>query len=254
MSRGRVDRRGEGWTPENVASLLSLLAEGKSHAEAAVILDRSISSIKSKVGYLNHPRKKPGAEPRENTWTADRVATLVKLWGEGKSAKQIADALDISRNSAIGRVHRMGLTRNANAVLTPAQKGAHRMTMPKPKVVKIKAPKPPPKVKPEPIHFEAPKLSVLTGVRLQHGSGMPPRAPAPKEAVWRPLLGTTPKPFGTERVCKWPIELEEPTDFLCCGQPKDDGVPYCPAHQRVAGIAPKTSAKQLERSLRRWAA
>lgn len=252
MSRGRVDRRGEGWTPENVASLLSLLAEGKSHAEAAVILDRSISSIKSKVGYLNHPRKKPGAEPRENTWTADRVATLVKLWGEGKSAKQIAEALDISRNSAIGRVHRMGLTRNANAVLTPAQKGAHRMTMPKPRVVKIRAPKPPPAPKPAKPDFSGPKVSSITGMRLTQ-EPQPPKGPPPKADAWTALPGTSPKPFGAHG-CKWPIDgFAEP---MCCGLEREDAVkPYCKAHRKLSeNPIPAQKKKRIERLAMRLAA
>jgi hypothetical protein len=247
MSRGRVDRRGEGWTSEHVAQLLGLIAEGKSHAEAASIMDRSISAIKSKIGYLNHPRKRPGAEPRDNPWTPERVAMLVKLWGEGKSAKQIADTLEITRNSAIGRVHRMGLTRNADAVLTPAQKGAHRMTMPKPKVVKVRVfPKPaPPARPPEPATFSGPKVSAITGMRLTQ-EPQPPKSPPPREDAWKPLPGTTPQPFGHQG-CKWPIDSE--SEPMCCGLKREDAArPYCTAHRKLS-INP-TSADKKKRLAR----
>lgn len=44
------------------------------------------------------------------SWTAERVALLRKLWPQGLSASLIADVLgDISRNSVIGKVHRLKL-------------------------------------------------------------------------------------------------------------------------------------------------
>ncbi len=43
-------------------------------------------------------------------WTEQRVATLTRLWEEGRSASQIAEALgDVSRNAVIGKAHRLGL-------------------------------------------------------------------------------------------------------------------------------------------------
>jgi GcrA cell cycle regulator len=44
------------------------------------------------------------------TWTIERVEILKKLWADGCSAAQIAAELgDTSRNSVIGKVHRLGL-------------------------------------------------------------------------------------------------------------------------------------------------
>ena len=44
-------------------------------------------------------------------WTDDRVELLKKLWNDGLSASQIAAELGgISRNSVIGKVHRLGLS------------------------------------------------------------------------------------------------------------------------------------------------
>lgn len=43
-------------------------------------------------------------------WTEQRVATLTRLWEEGRSASQIAETLgDVSRNAVIGKAHRLGL-------------------------------------------------------------------------------------------------------------------------------------------------
>ena len=47
-------------------------------------------------------------------WTDDRVDVLKKMWGEGKSASQIAKELGgVTRNAVIGKVHRLGLSNRA---------------------------------------------------------------------------------------------------------------------------------------------
>jgi len=43
-------------------------------------------------------------------WTEERVAMLKRLWEDGRSASQIAEAMgDVSRNAVIGKAHRLGL-------------------------------------------------------------------------------------------------------------------------------------------------
>ena len=52
-------------------------------------------------------------------WDNQRIEKLKKLWAEGKTAKEIAIIFgDISRNSVIGKVHRLGLTSHRPAHLT----------------------------------------------------------------------------------------------------------------------------------------
>ncbi|MDH5411483.1 MAG: GcrA family cell cycle regulator [Alphaproteobacteria bacterium] len=43
-------------------------------------------------------------------WTEERVTKLKSLWGEGRTASQIAVLLgDVTRNAVIGKAHRLGL-------------------------------------------------------------------------------------------------------------------------------------------------
>ena len=45
------------------------------------------------------------------SWTDERVEALKKMWGDGKSASQIAKELGgVTRNAVIGKVHRLGLS------------------------------------------------------------------------------------------------------------------------------------------------
>lgn len=48
----------------------------------------------------------------KNTWTEDQIATLRRMWGEDRSASDIAKALGgLTRNAVVGKSHRLGLVR-----------------------------------------------------------------------------------------------------------------------------------------------
>ena len=48
----------------------------------------------------------------KNYWTKTKVNKLSKLWGQGVSARDIAEKLgDISRNAVIGKANRLGLSK-----------------------------------------------------------------------------------------------------------------------------------------------
>lgn len=48
------------------------------------------------------------------TWTSEKVDSLVRLWSQGLSARQIADKLGgVTRNAVIGKAHRLNLQRGA---------------------------------------------------------------------------------------------------------------------------------------------
>ncbi|HIP80004.1 MAG TPA: GcrA cell cycle regulator, partial [Kiloniellaceae bacterium] len=43
------------------------------------------------------------------TWTEERVAELMRLWEAGRSASEIGRLLGVSKNSVVGKAHRMKL-------------------------------------------------------------------------------------------------------------------------------------------------
>lgn len=62
-----------------------------------------------------------------NIWTNDRVEQLQKLYAEGYSCAQIAAEIGLAtRNSVIGKIHRMGLNRPANWKPKPSAPRAPR--------------------------------------------------------------------------------------------------------------------------------
>ncbi|MCB1532192.1 MAG: gcrA cell cycle regulator family protein [Alphaproteobacteria bacterium] len=51
------------------------------------------------------------------SWTDDRVALLKKLWGEGKTAAEIAQELGgVTRNAVIGKAHRLKLSNRVSPI------------------------------------------------------------------------------------------------------------------------------------------
>ncbi len=70
------------------------------------------------------------------SWTDERVNLLKQLWGEGKTAAEIAKVLGgITRNAVIGKAHRLKLSSRLSPIqqnTTPKQKSESAM----PRVVK----------------------------------------------------------------------------------------------------------------------
>ena len=51
-------------------------------------------------------------------WTIEDIDALRKAWGEGQTASQISGRMGRTRNSVIGKIHRLGLVKNIQQ--TPA--------------------------------------------------------------------------------------------------------------------------------------
>jgi GcrA cell cycle regulator len=179
------------------------------------------------------------------SWTDDRVEVLKKMWGEGKSASQIAKELGgVTRNAVIGKVHRLGLSNRsggaspAKAATTPKAKPAAKpKAAEKAKAAPAAAATPDPKPA-APVHrsLGRPKL-ILTA-----GQPLPPQ-PSANEISPEALASVREVEKGakrlsvmelTERTCKWPVGDPATEDFWFCGLPSQTGKPYCEAHVGVA--------------------
>ena len=128
------------------------------------------------------------------SWTEDRVALLTKLWGEGKTAAEIAKELGgVTRNAVIGKAHRLQLSNR----VSPIQQNK------KPVAVK---PAPAPKVQPKKIQ----------------------KAAAQDNRQGIPLTDLK------ASQCRWPIGDPQEESFGFCGCDALAGLPYCLEHAQVA--------------------
>ena len=72
------------------------------------------------------------------SWTDERVAVLRKLWGEGKTAAEIANALgNVTRNAVIGKAHRLKLSNRISPIQQNTKKPAPVKTEIRPSVRKV---------------------------------------------------------------------------------------------------------------------
>ncbi len=142
-------------------------------------------------------------------WSADHIADLTRLWSEGHSARVIGDKLGRTRNSVIGKVHRLDLatrlsTISARKARPPrgarAYSGAFRKSRAKPPELRVV------RVKPRP--QEVP----------------------PPEARMIPLMELT------ALDCKWPIGHPKESGFGFCGAWRFGNGVYCEHHTRMAYI------------------
>ncbi|MBL4806642.1 MAG: GcrA cell cycle regulator [Rhodobacteraceae bacterium] len=176
-------------------------------------------------------------------WTDDRVEILKTMWGDGKSASQIATELGgVTRNAVIGKVHRLGLSNRPTTTTKATTSPAAKVTKPiaKPKVAKpIPTPE---KAKPASVvpHNNLPiprPRPIITA-----GKPLPPQRSANEvsaEALANvKKLEETARKLNlmqlTERTCKWPIGDPATEEFWFCGHPVDPGKPYCETHVSVA--------------------
>ena len=60
------------------------------------------------------------------SWTDDKIKLLKKLWIKGKSTVEIAKELGISKNSVIGKVHRLSLTARPSPIKKKEDVPAHK--------------------------------------------------------------------------------------------------------------------------------
>ncbi len=191
-----------------------------------------------------------GWETSESRWTNDRTKRLIALWGDGQSAEYIAQDLGgVTRNAVIGKVHRLGLERNENAVRrarssygkegarkSSGWRGKQTMRFGKgeavakpswtPKDIKPAAPKPP---------IPAVHTSTITGAIIPGPDPLPPtpiaspdpRAPTDHAITLMDI---------TAKNCCWPVTDGKP-EWLFCGESRDpkSGTGergYCTKHHR----------------------
>ena len=135
-------------------------------------------------------------------WTEQAVARLRALWADGHSTAEIGRRLGVSKNSVVGKVHRLDLPGRPSPIRPPGSG----------------TPRPRP-------HPRPPRLADIMPLRSVPPEPVQPR-PAIAPRIDPPVLGTLP--------CCWPIGQPKTASFRFCDQPNEAGKPYCPEHCGLA--------------------
>ena len=135
------------------------------------------------------------------SWTDERVELLKKLWGEGKTASEIAGILGgVTRNAVIGKAHRLKLSGRSS----PISNTSSAPSVPKKTAVNNSAP---PLRKPQKTEQASTKHIPVKKIKLADLK---------------------------DRQCRWPIGDPRDADFAFCGCPAQPGLPYCAEHAKIA--------------------
>lgn len=151
------------------------------------------------------------------SWTDERVKLLKQMWGEGKTAAEIAKLLGgVTRNAVIGKAHRLKLSGR----ISPIQQNT------RPETVAARS------------HSGSHTHRVPHSVREQIivDVVMPPiiEKYIPGEGVKLVEL--------KERMCRWPLGDPKDETFRFCGHTAVEGLPYCEHHCRI-GFQANTRSK-----------
>lgn len=146
------------------------------------------------------------------TWTPEDTAALIQMWMvDGLTGTQIGAKFGVSRNSIIGKVHRLGLP-------------------PRPKKIRLYGDSPrkrkPQPYKPRNDAQKAWRALRQREVRAAKAEAPRPYVPPPEEPISLDVSLVDLRPG----YCKWP---HGDGPFLFCGH-RTEGRPYCPFHHHLA--------------------
>lgn len=190
------------------------------------------------------------------SWTDERINTLKKMWGAGKSASEIAEKLGgVTRNAVIGKAHRLGLSGRPSPIKKVApKKAASPASAPAKKPV---APKAAPAPKKAPARTKAPSAApAKMAPAMRTPANMPGKPPEIVQLA--ALANASSQPDGkiisilelSERTCRWPVGDPKDTVFGYCGASVYAPHPYCAEHVAIAFQAPNRKDKKPARNLK----
>lgn len=161
-------------------------------------------------------------------WTPERDQALMRLVEEKLTSSQIATSLGISRNSVIGRAHRLKLEFAHAPVGKRWPKKAKQPTQ-----AKADSPR------------RAPRRKLIAGIeqiKLSQKPKVPKAASVPalipafltRESYFLPLPDTPPVDLMDLEggACHWPVNTLHGREPLFCGRHAEG--PYCKVHSRIA--------------------
>jgi GcrA cell cycle regulator len=145
------------------------------------------------------------------TWTDERIALLRMLFERGRTCREMAYEIGVSRNAVIGKLARLNLTRGRGARL-PRSDRRTAPAVPRPRGAR--------------------HLQLLLKARVEEADGAA-LAPPPVDLLKIPEgPGCSLLELDAD-TCRWPIgDVADEAKF--CGNKPFGGSPYCAGHARLA--------------------
>lgn len=181
-------------------------------------------------------------------WTDEMVESLKKMWDEGLSTGEIGKRLGVSKNSIVGKVHRLQLIARPSPI---KKKDPNTAPKAKEKTSSKSSEKPVKQEKPKAEAKEAPKTEVQPTPKPQPEAktsapakkSLPEKEPEAYMNVSIPVMHTPKKPGDKITVtdldnhtCRWPLGDPKDENFHFCGAPVRIGQTYCEEHAAIAYV------------------
>lgn len=195
-------------------------------------------------------------------WTEEMVEELKRLWDEGVTTGEIGRRLNISKNSIVGKVHRLGLSGRPSPIKKKGEPKSEATTntpakekAPKKEAVKVekketkevpvtKEPAPiiekkpsTPKTDPKPENKatveQSPIVSDEEDIKLAKSMAM--QVTSSNNTPNKEFLSLTDLDNHT---CRWPIGDPKDENFHFCGKKVRLGQTYCEEHAAIAYVKP----------------
>lgn len=170
-------------------------------------------------------------------WTDEMVEDLRRMWKEGLTTGEIGKRLSVSKNSIVGKVHRLGLSGRPSPI--KKKEDSSNADTPAPvkaeKAVKEEKAPTPAKVEKQPkTETHAPKEEKVEKIAKSDIIKTDTRFDIYKK-------GKTTLTDLDNHTCRWPIGDPKDETFHFCGKKIKVGQTYCEEHSAIAYV--KTSKK-----------
>ena len=160
-------------------------------------------------------------------WTVEMIDELKQLWAQGMTTGEIGKKLGVSKNSVVGKVHRLGLSGRPSPI-KKKDNDEKPAAAPKTKPEKTTE-KPAPKEKaPSPAAAPAAKPASETPAPAPKVSAQPTVSPVKN--------GKTTLTDLDNHTCRWPIGDPKDENFHFCGRKVKIGQTYCEEHANIAYV------------------
>lgn len=156
-------------------------------------------------------------------WTDEAVEELKRMWDRGMTTGQIAKALGVTKNSIIGKVHRLCLTARPSPI-KKAKPASEKNTG---KAVVAEKNK-----KAKKVTKESKKTTKTDNKNNEEAVVIETKQSSPvlPEETNIPLIKLD------NHTCRWPLGDPKDDDFCFCGKKIKTGQTYCDEHAAIAYV------------------
>ena len=165
-------------------------------------------------------------------WSDDIIARLRALWAEGLTTAEIGRRLGISKNSVVGKAHRLDLPARPSPIRRDAFHNVQRRA-PAPR--RVQGATLPPLSSAIPTASGSPVSAGLDRA-LTRAIESTVDAGRPAAATRPGLISPVARPVPRGAVCCWPIGEPGTPAFHFCGAAAMSGKPYCASHAEIAYV------------------